>query len=221
MQIKEITQYIANDGTIFDNEADCLVHEILPFIDNISIYERDENTDDYVPLEFTLENCESCDLLYIKTTEAARAFDTFCRETGVQSPFKNDHKSGIYSYDYDDHQWIDWPEFFNELADTNDKIATITGTNLAKTPSAAKQYIGIVNNSENDRIDVIGINRNKDVVLRQLYARYIQMKKDEKPTADSPKYRFESFTKAAENTANSAFLQYDDYHVNFELHEIS
>lgn len=219
MQIKEITQYIANDGTIFDSEADCLVHEILPFIDNISIYERDENTDDYVPLEFTLENCESCDLLYIKTTEAARAFDTFCRETGVQSPFKNDHKSGIYSYDYDDHQWIDWPEFFNELADTNDKIATITGTNLVKTPSAAKQYIGIVNNSENDRTDVICVNYNKDVVLRQLYAYYMQAKKDEKPTTDSPKYRFESFAKATESL--SAFLQYDDYHINFELHEIS
>lgn len=218
MQIKEITQYIANDGTIFDNETDCLVHEILPFIDDISIYERDENTDNYVPLEFTIENCESCDLLYVKTTEAAHAFDKFCRETGVQSPFNDDHKPGIYSYDYDDDRWIDWPEFFNDLADTNDKIATITGTNLAKMPSKAKQYVGIVNHSGNDRADVICVNVNKDVVLRQLYARYMQAKKYEKPTADSPKYRFESFATAAESL--SAFLQYEDYHVNFELHEI-
>lgn len=219
MQIKEITQYIANDGTIFDSEADCLVHEILPFIDNISIYERDENTGDYIPLEFTLENCVTCSLLYVKTTEAAYAFDKLCCETGFDSPFSDDCKPGIYLYNYDEYKWIDWPEFFNELADTNDKIATITGTSLVKTPSAAKQYIGIVNNSENDRTDVICVNYNKDVVLRQLYAYYMQAKKDEKPTIDSPKYRFESFARATESL--SAFLQYDDYHINFELHEIS
>ena len=219
MQIKEITQYIANDGTIFDNEDDCLVHEMLPFIDNISIYERDENTGDYIPLEFTLENCATCSLLYVKTTEAAYAFGKFCCEMGFDSPFSDGCKPGIYSYDYDDNQWIDWPKFFNNLADTNDKIATITGTNLVKTPSAAKQYIGIVNDSRSDRTDIICVNHNKDVVLRQLYDCYMQTKKEEKPMASSPKYRFESFAKAAESL--SAFLQYDDHHINFELHEIS
>lgn len=219
MQIKEITQYIANDGTIFDNETDCLIHEMLPFIDNISIYGRDENKDDYVPLEFTLENYESCNLLYVKTTDAAYAFDKFCREMGFDSPFNSDCKPGIYAYDYDDHKWVDWPEFFNDLADTNNKITAITGTNLAKMPSATKQYIGIINDSRSDRADIICVNYNKDVVLRQLYACYMQTKKDKKPTTDSPKYRFESFAEAAKSL--SAFLQYDDCHVNFELHEIS
>ena len=100
--MKEIITYEAFDGTIFDNEDECVEYERLKqserFVGQIHFFGALKN-----PLDL---NCNQEDVYYavVDTTEAAEWWNDICAKEGLEKPFKQrTYKPGFYWYtDYND-----------------------------------------------------------------------------------------------------------------------
>lgn len=84
-------------------------------------------------------------------------------------------------------------------------------------------YIGIINNSDVDRCDVI-LKCTKIEAAEELWKQYNEIYeelKDENELEDSEeKYKKADFLDDAEEFGGSACIQCRGYHINFEIHEV-
>lgn len=81
-----------------------------------------------------------------------------------------------------------------------------------------KVYIALMSNSEADRTDIVYCGENEETAASSLWKAYNEYRNTDNPT-DDQNYKYEDFVKAAKQANNSAYLQFSDYHINFELHE--
>jgi hypothetical protein len=102
--MKEIIKYEAFDGTIFEDEDECVEYERLKqngkFAGQIHFFGFDKK-----PLKIS---CEAYEVYYVivETVEAAMWWDDFCREEKVERPFeKKPFKPGFYWYDGYSSEW--------------------------------------------------------------------------------------------------------------------
>ena len=101
--MKEIITYEAFDGTIFEDDAECLEYERLKqsgeYAGQIHFFDWRKR-----PLGI---NCDPDEVYYtiVETVEAALWWDNACLKEGIVQPFnkKRDYKPGFYWYeDYND-----------------------------------------------------------------------------------------------------------------------
>lgn len=90
---------------------------------------------------------------------------------------------------------------------------------------AEKIYISVVNNSDADRTDIVYAGKDINAAEHELWSAYNIWLTEDTLESDYVKYASkDDFLKAAKgdnaDISNiSAYIQFNDYHVNFELHE--
>lgn len=75
-------------------------------------------------------------------------------------------------------------------------------------------YIATVNNSDVDRLDIVYAGKDHSRAADALWKAYNELNENK-----NVKYKKDAFIKAAEQSDNSAYIQFSDSHINFELHE--
>lgn len=101
-------KFVADDGTLFDYEADCRNYEEKCFKDSISNYYGDIRIfdDDLQELELTEDNIEDCIYLFCNTKEAADflsvAFSMTCT---LPWEYNRLPKTGFFYYDEEVDAW--------------------------------------------------------------------------------------------------------------------
>ncbi len=84
-------------------------------------------------------------------------------------------------------------------------------------------YIGIINNSDADRCDVI-VKLTKQEASDELWKAYNEIFKEFKDDGEledsEEKYKKDDFLDDLELFCGSAYIQCRDFHINFELHEV-
>ena len=102
--MKEIIKYEAFDGTIFEDEYECIAYERLKqsegFSGQIHFFNCWKK-----PMKL---NCDQNDVYYavVDTKEAAEWWNEICAEEGSVQPFKQrDYKPGFYWYEDYNEGW--------------------------------------------------------------------------------------------------------------------
>ena len=102
--MKEVITYEAFDGTIFDDEDECVEYERLKQSEGVSGQIHFFNI-----LKKPMKlNCDQNDVYYavVDTKEAAEWWNEVCAEEGLVQPFKQRaYKPGFYWYETYDDTW--------------------------------------------------------------------------------------------------------------------
>lgn len=126
--MREITKYIANDGTEFDNEDDCRYYEVTENMKTIKgvkfFFENGKEITDYSSLEDLLDSS-----YFIKITDE-NDFDKF--EEIISDEFGGDYwadgwsslrgETGLFYYDEDSIRWMSWDEQYDKLREIRRKM---------------------------------------------------------------------------------------------------
>lgn len=112
--MKEIISYEAFDGTIFEDEYECIKYERQAqsegFYGQIHFFNAIKK-----PLKLY---CDQNDIYYavVKTPEAAEWWNDLCANEGIEQPFKKrDYAPGFYWYDTYTDKWKCLQEEMEEL----------------------------------------------------------------------------------------------------------
>lgn len=112
--MKEITKWIANDGTEFQYEDDCREHEfnteVVPLLKKCRAYDQN-----FIPIPVDSDfayNFERVFYLYVDSEESFEVFDKISEQMGYVSPketcdWENDNEEGIFLYYQDNDCWCD------------------------------------------------------------------------------------------------------------------
>ena len=114
--MKTITYFVAEDGTRFENEEDCVRYERAakthPFKNEIAFYDSDRQ-----PMSLD-EDFDSVYFILIKNLLAAQWLRGLCHDEGCESPFEcREIKPGLYWWDEDFHYWRCWEEESDKLVE--------------------------------------------------------------------------------------------------------
>ena len=126
--MREITKYIAHDGTEFDNEDDCRYYEVIEGMKTIKgvkfFFEDGKEITNYSGLEDLLDR--SC---FIKITDE-NDFDNF--EEMVYEKLGCSYwadgwcslrgETGVFYYDEDFERWMSWDEQYDKLLEIRRKL---------------------------------------------------------------------------------------------------
>lgn len=84
-----------------------------------------------------------------------------------------------------------------------------------------KIYLALMSDSDADRTDILYLGPNKNAAEEALWSEYHDAYAEalEKGN-DTPKYDRQTIIKDASDPDNSAYVQFSDFHINFELHTI-
>lgn len=114
--------YIANDGTIFDNESECLDYEFGQTIKGFTVKVWDENRN---PLEFNSElDIEKIWYIKIEHPEQAKILDELHERAGLYTPFDGDYNRnliGLWWYSGND-EFINLTELVAEYQGILDEL---------------------------------------------------------------------------------------------------
>ena len=114
--------YIANDGTQFDKESDCLNYEFKQTIENftVKIWDEDKN-----PLDFNnYLSLEKIWYIKIEHPEQAKILDELHEQAGLYTPFNGDYKRnliGLWWYS-DNEEFINLTELVAEYQAVLDEL---------------------------------------------------------------------------------------------------
>ena len=117
--------YIAEDGTIFSTERECIEYEEgTNAKEHIIIYDKD-----FHQLSFDNYGVYHAYLVIFTTKEAAVYYHKFSEEAGLESPFDEyDFPiTNISSFVYDDGGWIAYDQFREDRVSIVEKIDAILG----------------------------------------------------------------------------------------------
>lgn len=122
--MKEIKYYIADDGTEFDSEDECLEYENrFSSIVNKIIFIQDREILD--PKESNIKHCcEWCTAIYVPHEEDIEAISQMFDSFGVENPFNNCYCSGIHYYE---DGWISLDEEIEKLENRKDFLMNLIG----------------------------------------------------------------------------------------------
>ena len=126
--MKEITKYIADDGTEFEDEDECLYYERTEKMKTIKgvkfFFGNGEEITNYSSLEDLLNRS-----YFIKITDE-NDFDKF--EEIISDEFGGDYwadgwdslrgETGLFYYDEDFERWMSWDEQYDKLREIRRKI---------------------------------------------------------------------------------------------------
>jgi hypothetical protein len=118
--MKKITKYLANDGTEFEFEDECLDYELKAKVREIygfTVYDCDGKEikpDDYRDLD-----CFIGEARYIKITDV-KGWDEFselCEENDVYfyDGMDDFYEKGLYYFDDDHDYWLNWDSEYEKL----------------------------------------------------------------------------------------------------------
>ncbi len=127
----EITKYLADDGTEFEDKDECLDYERkqkLGDLKGLKFYDSDFN-------ELTIDQAENCEQLisdayYIKCTDG-NDLDNFkevldeeyCGWSGFDcAGWRNVDREGLFFFDKDSDCWMSWDEWYDKLRDIRKKL---------------------------------------------------------------------------------------------------
>ena len=116
--------YIAEDGTIFSTEKECIEYEEgTNAKEHIIIYDKD-----FVKLPFDNYGIYHSYLVIFTSKEAAAYYHKFSEEAGLESPFDNYElpTTNISSFVYDG-EWIAYAQFREDRVSIVEKIDAILG----------------------------------------------------------------------------------------------
>lgn len=98
--MKEIKYYLADDGTKFENEDECVQYEsqqkLKEYINDFQFFDRNKNL---IPIEEADEN--KVDIIVIKTSAAATYVGEWFEDRGCYNPFcgcEFGHEVGTWVY---------------------------------------------------------------------------------------------------------------------------
>ena len=117
--------YIAEDGTVFSTEKECIEYEEGSHAkEHIIIYDKD-----FVKLPFDNYGIYHSYLVIFTSKEAAAYYHKFSEEAGLESPFDNYElpTTNISSFVYDDDHWISYGSFKEDRVSIVEKIDAILG----------------------------------------------------------------------------------------------
>ena len=116
--------YIAEDGTIFSTEKECIEYEEgTNAKEHIIIYDKEFNK-----LPFDNSGIYNSYLVVFTSKAAAAYYHKFSQEAGLESPF-DDYElpiTDISSFVYDG-EWIDYAQFREDRVSIVEKIDSILG----------------------------------------------------------------------------------------------
>ena len=126
--MKEITKYIADDGTEFEDEDECLYYERTEKMKTVKgvkfFFENGKEISDYENLEDLLDR--TC---FIRITDK-EDFDKF--EEILYEEFGGDYwadgwdslrgETGLFYYDKDFTRWMSWDEQYDKLREIRRKM---------------------------------------------------------------------------------------------------
>ena len=126
--MREITKYVANDGTEFEDEEECRYYEMtegMKTIKGVKFFsENGKEITNYSSLEDLLNSS-----YFIKITNE-NDFDKF--EEIISDEFGGDYwadgwnslrgETGLFYYDKDFERWISWDEQYDKLREIRRKI---------------------------------------------------------------------------------------------------
>ena len=119
-----VYNYIAEDGTIFSTERECIEYEEgTNARGHIIIYDKD-----FHKLPFDNYGVYHAYLVIFTTKAAAAYYHKFSQEAGLESPF-DDYElpiTDISSFVYDG-EWIDYAQFREDRVSIVEKIDAILG----------------------------------------------------------------------------------------------
>lgn len=117
----EKTIYIANDGTQFDDEDECIKHELNENVADIVannellIFGSNNKMIHINDLNFYKEFEKAC-YIVIKTERAYNYLSDFCAYYGFDCPYiSNDNYKRSYYYDFDNYDWDEIKDRVSEL----------------------------------------------------------------------------------------------------------
>ena len=111
----EVTYWIADDGTQFEDKDQCAQYE------NGLMWQKVKNDIEMWDSDFEIVD-DFCDASFIKvkTMEAARWLNDYGEQAGIYTPYTyHEVLPGFYFYDNGDYYWEDWVEyssFFHEVS---------------------------------------------------------------------------------------------------------
>lgn len=117
--------YIAEDGTIFSTERECIEYEEgVDAKKHIIIYDKD-----FHKLPFDNYGIYNSYLVIFTSKAAAAYYHKFSEEAGLKSPFDNYElpTTNISSFVYDDDHWISYDSFKEDRVSIVEKIDAILG----------------------------------------------------------------------------------------------
>lgn len=115
--MREVHQYIADDGTIFEKEYDCVEYErdckLAEHEAEISFY-----NERFEPLSLKSFNLEAAFYISLYDEQACEVIEELSKEMGLESPFNTYHelerRPGLYMYD-GSLGWRNWEQEYEEL----------------------------------------------------------------------------------------------------------
>lgn len=125
MKIEKI--YIAEDGTKFLNEQECITYEsentYKLFFEHYgkNIYFYDDQQHFVEKTELRCFNYNKLDYILVTNAEIIALVSKFIEDVGeISSPFNQfGYRRGLYYYDYDMDEWHDWIQDYNDLVQKN------------------------------------------------------------------------------------------------------
>lgn len=113
--------YIAEDGTIFSTERECIEYEEGK---HIIIYDKEFNK-----LPFDNSGIYNSYLVVFTSKAAAAYYHKFSEEAGLESPFDYYEfpTTEISSFVYEDDRWISYAKFREDRVSIVEKIDAILG----------------------------------------------------------------------------------------------
>lgn len=115
-----ITKYLANDGTEFEFEDECLDYELKGKIRDIYGFTAyDCNGKEIKPEEYRDLDCFVSEARYIKVTDIKGwdAFSDLCEEQDVYfyDGMDDFYEKGLYYFDDDHDYWLSWEHEYEKL----------------------------------------------------------------------------------------------------------
>ena len=117
--------YIAEDGTIFSTERECIEYEEgTNAKEHIIIYDKEFNK-----LPFDNSGIYNSYLVVFTSKAAAAYYHKFSQEAGLESPFDYYEfpTTEISSFVYEDDHWISYAKFREDRVSIVEKIDAILG----------------------------------------------------------------------------------------------
>lgn len=116
----EITKYMADDGTEFDFEDECLEYELEQKVKGIYGFKAyDCNGKEIKPSNYRDLDCFVSEARYIKVTDIKgwNEFSELCEESDVYFYDGMDDicEKGLYYYDEDHDYWENWEHEYEKL----------------------------------------------------------------------------------------------------------
>lgn len=118
--MKVITKYLANDGTEFEFEDECLDYELKGKIREIygfTVY--DCNGKEIKPDEYRDLDCFVSEARYIRITDIKgwNTFTDLCEEQDVYfyDGMDDFYEKGLYYFDDDHDYWLNWDSEYEKL----------------------------------------------------------------------------------------------------------